>query len=97
MRKIDRVLFERLSLADDNWRMLRITLSAAVNRPSYLKALAAEGAMRCDLDGNPVEPVSDEHRELAQASLDKLVENQARKATPKQPAGIDRAPASSRQ
>ncbi|MFG6082055.1 ProQ/FINO family protein [Paracoccus litorisediminis] len=28
----------------------------------YLDALTAEGAMRHDVEGNPVEPVSDEHR-----------------------------------
>ena len=29
--------------------------------------------MRHDLDGNPVEAVTDEHRELAQATLEKLL------------------------
>jgi hypothetical protein len=37
----------------------------------YLEALAAPGAMRCDLAGNAVEPVSDEHRARA---LEKKVE-----------------------
>lgn len=32
---------------------------------SYLKALAAEGSMRHDFDGNPIEPVSDDHRQYA--------------------------------
>jgi len=31
----------------------------------YLKALANDGSYRHDLDGNPVEPVSDEHRRYA--------------------------------
>lgn len=35
----------------------------------YLKALAAEGSMRHDFDGNPVEPVSDDHRQYAQSIL----------------------------
>lgn len=36
----------------------------------YLEALCAEGAMRHDLDGNIVEPVSDHHRQVARAALD---------------------------
>lgn len=32
---------------------------------SYLEACAAEGAMRHDLDGKPVEPVTAEHRKRA--------------------------------
>jgi sRNA-binding protein len=36
-----------------------------VGNPAYLSALAVPGAMRVDLDGSPVEPVSDIDREGA--------------------------------
>jgi hypothetical protein len=37
--------------------------------PLYLKALARPDSMRHDIDGNPIEPVSDEHRADAMARL----------------------------
>ena len=36
----------------------------------YLRALAAEGAMRHDLEGNPRVPVAEEHRQYAAAKLE---------------------------
>jgi hypothetical protein len=37
--------------------------------PLYLRALARPGSMRHDIDGNPVDAVSDEHRAEAMARL----------------------------
>mgnify|MGYP002714751939 CR=1 FL=1 len=50
------------------------------NSPEYLKAMASSGAFRFDLDGNPVEPVSQEHAELARRAL----------AAPRSPIGPSR-------
>ena len=80
---INTEIIRRLELLDiQDLRALGVILHFTVTHPRYLRALAAEGAMRHDLDGNPVEPVSAEHRELAQAMLDKL----ACKAKPKKQA-----------
>ena len=35
----------------------------------YLLACLKDGAMRHDLDGDPIEPISEEHRKLARADL----------------------------
>lgn len=81
---INTEIIRRLELVDiQDLRALGVILHFTVTHPRYLRALAAEGAMRHDLDGNPVEPVSAEHRELAQAMLDKL----ACKAKSKKQAG----------
>ena len=48
---------------------------------AYQTALAADGAMRCDLQGNPVEPVSCRHRELALVTIDNR--HKASRSTPK--------------
>jgi sRNA-binding protein len=66
-------IIRRLELDDDrDLAALRAVLSQAVARPAYQTALAAEGAMRFDLDGNPVELVNDEHRARAQRALEKM-------------------------
>jgi sRNA-binding protein len=46
----------------------------------YLLSLCRLGAERHDLDGNPVEPVSEEHRTAAQRMLDAKMEFRARAA-----------------
>jgi hypothetical protein len=67
-------IVRRLELTDvQDLRALGAILHQTVTRHGYLRALGTEGAMRHDLDGNPVEPVSEEHRELAQATLEKLL------------------------
>lgn len=48
---------------------IRRWLRRWVSRTCYLKALATDGADRYDLEGNPVEPVSDDQRERALAEL----------------------------
>jgi hypothetical protein len=58
--------------SDQDLAALRSILRQAVARPGYQKALAAEGAMRLDLDDEPVEPVSGEHRARAQGAVAKL-------------------------
>jgi sRNA-binding protein len=40
-----------------------------VNRAPYQEALATSGSKRYDLEGNPVEPVTDEHRQIAISRL----------------------------
>ena len=91
MRGIDRVLIERLGLAGDkDLRLLKVAMRTHVRRRAYLLALSAEGAMRHDVNGEPVEAVSAEHRNGARAWLAKLAEQRAgqqiRKTQPKQPA-----------
>jgi hypothetical protein len=49
---------------------------------SYLKALAADGAMRFGLDGEPVGPVEPEHRTEALKLLAVIVEIKERRSTP---------------
>ena len=49
--------------------MLRRLLAHLTACPLYLHALARSDSMRHDIDGNPVEPVSDEHRAEALARL----------------------------
>jgi ProP effector len=67
----DTEIARRLDLTDQSDRKaLSIVLGKATGRKSYLRALAAENAMRHDLDGNPVEPVSDDHRQHAQFMLE---------------------------
>ena len=81
MRGIDRVLIERLGLAGDkDLRLLKVAMRPTVRRRAYLLALGAEGAMRHDLDGEPVEAVSAEHRNGARAWLAKLAEQGRRSA-----------------
>ena len=87
MRGIDRVLIERLGLVDaEDLRLLKVTMRTHVRRKSYLLALAAEGAQRHNLAGEPVEFVSDEHRDGARAWLAKLAEKPVRKV-PAKPQG----------
>ena len=85
---IDAEIARRLDLADEqDLRALRVVLGKATGRKAYLKAMSAEGAMRHDLDGAAVEPVSPDHRERAQAVLEKLLrkEKARKQAKPQQP------------
>ena len=45
------------------------SITSLVNSKLYLEALAADLAQRHDADGNPVEPVADEHRAVAAQTL----------------------------
>jgi sRNA-binding protein len=51
---------------------LKAALAGRTRRPAYLKALAAPGAHRVDLAGNPIGPVTGEHRAHAAALLEEL-------------------------
>ena len=53
-----------------------------VHRQAYLAALAADGAMRFGLDGQPVGPVEPEHRTEALKLLAVIVEIKARRSAP---------------
>jgi sRNA-binding protein len=66
-------LVQRLGLDDEqDLAALRAILRKTVNRPAYQMALAAEGAWRRGLAGEPVEPVSETHRARAQSALEAL-------------------------
>lgn len=70
---IHQAIIDRLGLDSVQDRIaLRVVLHNHTQWRAYQLALAAEGAMRHGLDGNPVEPVSDEHRAQAQDTLEKL-------------------------
>ncbi|MGA0615618.1 ProQ/FINO family protein [Paracoccus sp. KR1-242] len=60
---LGQALLERVE--DSQHSYLRGCLRRYTGSLPYLDALLAEGAMRHDLNGLPVEPVSDEHRERA--------------------------------
>lgn len=65
-----------LAMPDTDARLLKKALSAHCGSIPYQRALTAEGAMRVDLAGEPVEPVSPEHRDFAAAAI---AEKRARK------------------
>jgi sRNA-binding protein len=62
---------------------LRKALAYHARSPRYLRAVAAAGAIRVDLDGRPVEPVSDVDREHAAQKVSAI---RKRKAERKQAA-----------
>ncbi|AXV18339.1 ProQ/FINO family protein (plasmid) [Neorhizobium sp. SOG26] len=62
--------------------VLRRAVSAFVHGKRYYMASAQPGAMRHDIDGNPVEPLSDEDRSVAQRRLISLKSAKAEKAKP---------------
>ncbi len=47
------------------------------DKPSYLRALQAPDAMRHDLDGNPVDPVTDAHKRNAAFRLERSIRRRA--------------------
>jgi hypothetical protein len=55
--------------AAEGLRRRAVAIGCHVNRVAYLAALAAEGAMRNGLDGEPGQPVSDEDRASARERL----------------------------
>jgi sRNA-binding protein len=62
---------EALGLNDAQRRQLGWLLGRWAGRLAYLKALRRDGAMRCGLDGEPVEPVSRDHAVWARQRLDR--------------------------
>ena len=68
---------------------LRNFMQHYTRKPTYQAALAAEGAMRVDLDGKPQELVADDHRNFAAHKLAKRQEwldRRPRRETPAQAA-----------
>jgi len=71
---------------------LRKATSAYVHSRRYYLASARAGAMRFDIDGTPVEPVSDADREAVRASIRSLDEAHGRRdRQPSPPPVIDKA------
>ena len=71
---ISRAIEARLTAKDgESKRIARHRIKGWISRythsAGYLVALAQPGAMRHDVDGMPVEPVSEEHQAIAQAQL----------------------------
>jgi sRNA-binding protein len=62
-------LAELMPADDPRQTELRAWFSRWTSRSSYLWALIRHQAMRHDLDGNPVEPVSPKHQALARKTL----------------------------
>lgn len=63
---IHKVIKERMP--DIDVAQLRLAMKAHTASFCYLKAVAT-GKQRVDLDGNPVEELTDEHREVAAVAL----------------------------
>ncbi len=64
------ISIDMLADAKDSQRTrLRNVIFPYVSRTAYLKAMAAEGSMRHDLQGVPIEPVNDVSRERARFAL----------------------------
>ena len=51
-------------------KSIRTALARWTGHPAYLRALAAAGSQRVDLQGHPVGPVADEHRAYATQLLE---------------------------
>lgn len=81
------VIPEGLSKQDEEKRRQAFNqaLTAYATSPAYLKALTAPGAMRYDLDRNPIGPVDPEHAARAQGVLDGTVDPFAKRPKPKKP------------
>ena len=62
----------RLGLDAADRVVLRLVLAEHVACYPYQRALSREGAMRLDLNGNPVDAVTEEQRERAQRAVDKV-------------------------
>ncbi len=60
----DRALRALLITPDeDGWKLIKTIVMRHCKTTQYAAAMAMDGAMRHDLNGNPVEPVSDAHRQ----------------------------------
>jgi hypothetical protein len=69
--RLGRVLIERCPTLNrvERLKRIRTVLQRHTALPAYLEAVAATGSLRHDLDGKPIEPVTDEHREYARVRL----------------------------
>lgn len=72
--RLGSVLTERCPTLNRAERIKRIraVLQRHTALPAYLEAVAVPGSLRHDLDGKPIEPVTEEHREYARAKLVEL-------------------------
>ena len=75
------VLVERLGLDVEGGRDLRSILCLHVGRYAYHKALIAEGAVRRDLEGNPVGELTAEQRAFAEKKIERLKSKMAERKT----------------
>jgi sRNA-binding protein len=66
------VLVERLGLDAAGARDLAHLMSHHVERPGYQKGLAAEGAVRLDLEDLPAGEVTETQRQMAVKKLERL-------------------------
>jgi sRNA-binding protein len=66
------LIAERLGLDLEGQTDLRAVIGAHVHRIAYQKVLAAEGAVRLDLDGMPAGAVTEEQRLIATKKLERL-------------------------
>jgi sRNA-binding protein len=66
------VIVERLGLDPEGQADLRAVIAGHVHRIAYQKALAAEGAVRLDIDGMPADEVTEEQRQIATKKLERL-------------------------
>jgi sRNA-binding protein len=80
---------------DGDVKALRQAITRYVMSKGYLSTCAQPGAMRYNLEGQPVEPVSEEHRIDAQAHLEVLRQRIQRRAEARRtiPDGSIQAPA----
>ncbi|WP_215861309.1 ProQ/FINO family protein [Acidithiobacillus ferriphilus] len=69
-RRVHEAIVQWSTLNKEERRRLEFgILRYHTQRRVYLEAVAAPNSMRHDLDGNPVEPVSEEHRVYARQKL----------------------------
>jgi hypothetical protein len=71
-------LIEEAVRAGIERRIINRTMSKHVRTPKYLWRCAQNGALRHDLNGKPVEPVSDQHREDAKTKLIAIAKGRAK-------------------
>ncbi len=79
-------------------KVTRFALTRHCHGIHYQRALAAKGSKRHDLEGNVIEPVSAEHRQMAQKRVDEVMKRrkeaalaqQATKLRPKPDANLKR-------
>ena len=69
---IDQAIIQHLGLDATGVLDLRVLLGQHVARYPYQRALSREGAVRLDLDGNPVGAVTEEQRERALKAVTKV-------------------------
>ena len=67
----DMAFARALEAGHEPWAV-RSALRFHCNGIAYLEALAAAGAMRCDLNGVPIEPVTPKHQAFAKVRLEEI-------------------------